>query len=492
MKKEKGKKKEKPEKTGRRQSKPARAANRGIVVTTYIFLAVFAGLIGYMVYFNVVRADEVINNSYNKRQGILAEKITRGPILTSDGNVIAATVEGEDGTESRYYPYNNLFAHAAGYINNGGYGLESSGCYYMLTSNQNPIEQLANDITGNKSMGDSLVTTLDSGLQQAACDALGSNRGAAIVMEPSTGKILAMVSKPDFNPNTLAGEWESITAENADSVLVNRATQGLYPPGSTFKLVTALAYMRENPGDFQDYRYTCDNTYEVSGHSISCAFDAVHGEEDLRRSIVNSCNTSFINIGLGLDINQYRDTAQGLLFNSKLPLGMEYNESSFVLDGGSTDWEVAQTSFGQGRTLITPMHLAMIGNSIANGGVLMEPYLTDRVESTGGVVIKSFRPSEYGRLMSSGEAEILKDAMEGAAEESFEWLFGGQEYTLACKSGTAQYGSQGYEHSLFVSFSPAEAPEISVTVVLEGGGQRTSSAAETAKQIYDYYYSSFR
>lgn len=135
------------------------------------------------------------------------------------------------------------------------------------------------------------------------------------------------------------------------------------------------------------------------------------------------------------------------------------------------------------------MHLAMIGNAIGNDGVLMKPYLTDRVESVNGVVIKRFKPEEYGSLMSEEEAAILRDAMTGVAQVSFEWLFGGQEYTVACKSGTAQYGTQGYEHSLFVSFSPADSPEISVTVLIEGGPQRDTSAAEAAKLIYDYYYS---
>lgn len=474
-------------KTGKR--KRIKSSNRSIVVTAYVFLAVFAGLIGYMVYFNIVRADDVINNSYNKRQGILEEKITRGQILTADGNVIATTTKGSEGNDIRYYPYNNLFAHAAGYINNGGYGIESRDCYYMLTSNQNPFEQIVNDITGEKSMGDSLVTTLDSGLQQAAYDALGSNRGAVIITEPSTGKILAMVSKPDFNPNTLAANWAEITAENADSVLVNRASQGLYPPGSTFKLVTALAYIRQNEDSFNEYRYDCASVYDIDGHKISCAFGTAHGVLDLRQSIVDSCNTSFINMGLSLDIDGYRDTAQSLLFNGKLPLDMEYNESSFALDSESSEWEIAQTSFGQGRTLITPMHLAMIGNAVANNGILMKPYMTERVESVNGVVIKRFKPEEYGRLMSEEEASILKDAMTGVAQVSFEWLFGGKEYTIACKSGTAQYGTQGYEHSLFVSFSPADSPEISVTVLIEGGPQRNTSAAEAAKIIYDYYYS---
>lgn len=464
-------------------------ANKSILVSTYVFLAVFLGLIGYMVYFNVVRADEVINNSYNQRQSILAAKINRGSIISADGNVIAATVTDDDGNSVRYYPYNNLFAHIIGYINNGGYGLEASAAYYMLTTNQNLFEQIANDLSGQKNQGDNVITTLDSGLQQAAYDALGSDRGAVIITEPSTGKILAMVSKPDFNPNTLADQWSQITAENSDSVLVNRATQGLYPPGSTFKIVTLLEYIRENPDSYEDYSYECTGGIEVGGVTISCSHQTAHGIQDTKLSFANSCNASFINMGLTLDIDSYAKTAEELLFNSELPLSMEYNKSQFVLNSESSSWDIAQTAFGQGQTLITPMHLAMIGNAIANDGVLMAPYVMDKVESVNGVTIKSFKGQEYGSLMTEDEAAILKDDMAAVVTTSFDWLFDGETYQVAGKSGTAQYGTQGYEHSFFVSFAPVEDPEIAVTVVIEGGEQRTQSGAEAAKKIYDYYYS---
>lgn len=462
--------------------------NRSILVTTYIFLAVFLGLIGYMVYFDVVKAEGVINSPYNKRQEALEKKVKRGNILTADGNVIATTITDSDGNDTRYYPYNGLFAHVAGYINNGGYGLESSACYYMLTSNQNPFEQLANDLSGEKNIGDNLVTTLDYGLQQISYDALGDNRGAVVITEPSTGKILAMVSKPDFNPNTLAIEWDSITGENADSVLINRATQGLYPPGSTFKLVTLLEYIRENPNSYEEYEYTCNGGYSVDEQFIACSHGTKHGQLDWVKSLANSCNASFINMGLRLKISDYILTAEELLFNRELPLDMEYNKSSFSLTEDASQWEIAQTSFGQGTTLITPVHLAMIGSTIANDGMLMKPYVMDSIESTNGVTIKKFNETEYGQLITADEAALLKQGMEQVIEIGLAELYGGCDYTLAGKTGTAQYGTRGYEHSLFVSYSPAKDPEICVTVVVEGGEQRNISAAEVAKKIYDYYY----
>lgn len=462
--------------------------NRGILVTTYIFLAIFVGLFAYMIYFNVVKADDVINNSYNKRQGVLESKVIRGSILTSDGTVIASTATDDNGNDVRYYPCDNLFAHVAGYINNGGYGLESNAGYYMLKSNQNFFEQIANDISGQRNQGDNLVTTLDYGLQKAASDALGSSRGAVIVMEPSTGKILAMVSKPDFNPNTLAAEWDTITAEGADSVLVNRATQGLYPPGSTFKIVTLLEYYKEHKGDYDNYSYDCTGSVKLGDSTMSCAEGIAHGELNLLDSFYYSCNTSFINIGLSLDVNSFAATADKLLFNSDIPLDMEYNRSQFVLNEDSGRWETAQTSFGQGKTLVTPMELAMIDCAIANNGVLMKPYVTDHVESAGGVTVKSFKPSEYGSLMTEDEAAFMKDCMTYVGGSRYAELLSDQ-YTVAAKSGTAQFGTQGYEHTLLVSFSPAEAPEIAVVTVVEGGPSQTTTAKMVSRQIYDYYYS---
>lgn len=144
------------------------------------------------------------------------------------------------------------------------------------------------------------------GLQKACYDALGSNRGAVIVMEPSTGKILAMVSKPDFDPNTLAANWSQITGEGSDSVLVNRATQGLYPPGSTFKLITMLEYLREHKNDYGQYHYICDGTYELGNNTINCVRTTAHGDVDLFSSLAVSCNCSFINIGLSLDLDRYK------------------------------------------------------------------------------------------------------------------------------------------------------------------------------------------
>jgi len=463
--------------------------NKSIIVSTLIFVITFIAMAGYLIYFNLTQAESIINNSYNKRQGVLSRRTIRGSILSDDKTKLAVTNVDDDGNETRYYPYSGLFSHTIGYLNNGGYGLESLYGYYMLHSNQNFFEQIGNDLSGNRNTGDNVVTTLNVGLQKACYDALGSNRGAVIVMEPSTGKILAMVSKPDFDPNTLAANWSQITGEGSDSVLVNRATQGLYPPGSTFKLITMLEYLREHKNDYGQYHYICDGTYELGNNTINCVRTTAHGDVDLFSSLAVSCNCSFINIGLSLDLDRYKKTAEKMLFNKELPTNLEYNKSRFVLNGESSEWDIAQTSFGQGKTVITPFHLALITCTIANNGTLMEPYLVSSVESTNGMTVKKFKEEKYDTLITEKEASLLKKGMEQVVKDSFSWLFGGVEYTLAAKSGSAQYGTEGYEHSLYASFSPADNPEIAVVAVVEGGPQRNTTAAEVTKQIYDYYYS---
>ena len=210
---------------------------------------------GYITYFQVARSRDIIRSPYNARQDSYADRVVRGKILDKDGNVLAQTNVSEDGTETREYPYGNMFAHVVGYSVQGKSGLESVENFELLTSNAFFLEKIKNEFQDKKNMGDSVVTTLNLELQEAAYDALGNYKGAVVVMEPSTGKILAMVSKPDFDSNTVAENWDFLNTDQ-DSVLLNRATQGQYAPGSTFKVVTALEYMRENP-DYENYGYNC-------------------------------------------------------------------------------------------------------------------------------------------------------------------------------------------------------------------------------------------
>lgn len=465
-------------------------ANRHILLLTYGVVVLFVGLAAYFGYFLLVKSENVINNSYNARLDSFADRVVRGEIRSSDGRVLASTEVDRDGNETRVYPYDSLFAHVVGYSTNGKTGLEALSNFYLLTSHVNLIEQVVNELSTVKNQGDNVVSTLDVDLQKTAYDALGKRNGAVVVMEPDTGKILAMVSKPDYNPNTLNADWKSLVAvENTSGQLLNRATQGLYPPGSTFKMVTALEYMRENPENYKDYTFDCDGVYENGDYAIKCYHETAHGHQNLEQAFANSCNGAFASLGLQLDLNGLKNTADQLLFNSELALPIAYSKSSYTMGGGADTWQILQTSIGQGQTQITPIHNAMITAAIANGGTLMKPYLIDHVENAGGDVIKKFMPQSNGNLMTAAESSNLTEFMRDVVTEGTGSALRTDAYTVAGKTGSAEFDKDKETHAWFVGFAPAEQPRVVVSVIVEEGGSGGQAAAPIARAIFDRYFS---
>lgn len=446
----------------------------------------------YIIYFTIVRAGSFVNSPYNQRQDAFAEHVIRGDITDRNGNVLAETQVDDDGTETRVYPYGSLFSHVIGYSDPelGKTGLESVENFELLTSNAFFMEKIRNEFNGDKNTGDTVVTTLDADLQQAAYDALGDNKGAVVVMEADTGKILTMVSKPDFDPNTIQEDWDYLNSDEENSPTLNRATNGSYAPGSVFKIVTTLAFMRQNK-DYQNYTYDCSGSITEGDTTIHCFDSIAHGQEDLKSSFANSCNSSFANIGLSLDISDYRDTAKQLLFNSDLPGVLDYTKSSFALDKDSDTAEIMMTAMGQGKTTVSPYHMALIVQAIANGGTLMEPYLVDSITNYTGTEVRRNVPKSYGRLMTSDEAAQLKEYMTAVVDEGTGSVLSGRSYTVAGKTGTAEYSMIDGErtHSWFVGFSNVDNPELVISVITEGSdGSASGKAVSIAGTILDSYY----
>ena len=460
-------------------------------MVTYLFLALFLGLIAYFVYFEAIKSETFINSSYNKRQDLFAKTIVRGEILDKDGVVLAETKTDASGNETREYPYGSTFAHVVGYATNGKSGIESNMNFNLLQSHTFFVDRMMNELQGEKSIGDDVVTTLDYEVQKAAYDALGSHDGAVIVLEPSTGKILAMVSKPDFDPNTIAQKWDEITDEdNTESVLLNRATQGLYPPGSTFKMFTTLEYLNENP-DYSGYEFTCKGDFSADGTVIHCYNNDVHGEEDLLSSFANSCNSSYANMGLTLDTDSFSKLCDSLLFNQKLPYTFGSRMSSFSLSEDTSASDVMETAIGQGTTVVTPLHMALITASIANDGVLMKPYLIDYTKNADGDVVKEYSPEEYGTLISEENAATMQTFMSEVVENGTGRKLKGQSYTAAGKTGSAEFSDANDDsHAWFVGYAHREdKTDIALAVVVEGAGAGSTYAVPAAKQIFDTYYS---
>jgi len=467
-------------------------SNRHILWLTYGIAALFIAMAVYFGWFIQFKSENVIGSSYNARLDLLSDRVTRGSIMSNDKTVLAQTNVASDGSEKRYYPYDYLFVHSVGYSGkNGKTGLESLANFYLLSSHVNLIEKTINEFQGKKNLGDNVITTLDVDLQQTASDAIGKHRGAVIVMEPDTGKILTMVSQPNFNANLVDERWaELISPDNTKAQLVNRATQGLYPPGSTFKMLTVLEYMKENPNTWQDYVYNCNGSYQNGDYTIKCYHGTAHGAQNLIQAFANSCNAFYASLGMELDIDQFGQLCNKMLFNTSLPTDLQASKSSFVLDKSDGSSAIMATSIGQGQTLVTPFHMALLVSAINNDGVLMKPYVLDRVESSDGTLVEQYEPEEYGTLMTTDEAAILKDYMNYVVETGTGKKLSGQSYEAAGKTGSAEYSTGAdSSHSWFVGYAHRDdKSDIAIAVIVEKAGVGSEYAVPIAKEVFDAYY----
>ena len=464
--------------------------NREISLITYIFVGLFVLLIGNYVRFMFVESGDVINSSYNKRQELLAETIERGMILGSKGEVLAKSEYDKDGNMTRVYPYKSLFAHTVGRFLKTKTGLENTMSFPLLTSSINPLEKAWNDIAGERSPGDNVVTTLDVDLQKVASDALGSKQGVVVVMEPSTGKILAMVSKPDYDPNKVEENWDKLTSMSGDeSALLNRATQGMYSPGSIYKVVTAVAYMRENP-DYADFTYTCDGVFDtnVNNYAVKCYNGKKHGTVTFETAFSKSCNGAYAKMLSQMNLSKFTEVNKSLLFNTALGLDFSVAPSQFAISSDATLDVIAQTAMGQGTTLMTPMHAVMLVSAVANGGKLMTPYMVDEIQSATGDVVETFSPTAYGTLFSSDEAKVLTEMMELTVKSGTATKLQSSKYSAAGKTGTAEVNDKK-PHSWFIGFASQEGTgDIAISVIVENAGAGSDYAVPIAKKVFDAYY----
>ena len=467
-----------------------RKKNRPFTFVSVFFILIFVSLIGYLIYFDAIKSDDFINSPYNTRQDTFSDRVVRGSIQSSDGEVLAQTNVYEDGTEERTYPFANIFAHAVGYDTNGKSGLESEANFQLLTSHSFFLEQMKNEFLGKKNQGDTVISSLNADLQTTAYNSLGDRRGAVVVIEPSTGRILAMVSKPDFNPNTIAQDWDTLVNDENNSSLLNRATNGAYPPGSTFKVVTALDYFRQK-GSLEGYSYLCQGSITVDDHTIQCYNGEVHGQEDFYSAFAHSCNCAFADMGLNLGAGSSRSTAEDLLFNKALPLN-SYKTSRFTLEkkfskrSGNADlyWtgKYAGVSYAYG----TDHKLR-----VANDGVLMKPY-HDRPDCRmiPEILVKRTRSStDYKRLMTTNEARSSwENSCASVVTTGTASALNGRGYTVAGKTGSAEFDENGSSHSWFIGYSNVDNPDIAIAVIVENGGTGSEAAVPIAGDVFDAYY----
>ena len=462
---------------------------RSIGIMIGLFCVLVVSMAGYICYYATVHKQEMFDNSYNGYQAQLQKENIRGSILASDGTVLAETVTDENGAEKRVYPFENMFAHAVGYSTKGKSGVEALANYYLINANVSLPEKVAYQAGEQKIPADNVYTTLDVELQRIAYESLGMYKGAVIVSEPSTGKILAMVSKPDFNPSTIAENWDTLIQDKNNSTLLNRVTQGLYPPGSTFKILTALEYIRENPTTYEQYSFQCTGSYSADGEKIRCYHNTVHNQVDFTKSFAKSCNSSFANIGMRLDKDEFAKTLDKLMFGEDLPIDLPAKQSHVEVSSEISNGDMMQVVIGQGTDAMTPLHLNLITNIIANDGYLMKPYLLDYVENKNHQIIKRFEPVSVGTgYMSTEETEALKAVMQEVVETGTAKKLSGLSFSAAGKTGSAEYSQNKEEsHAWFTGFAPVDNPQISVTVIIESAGSGGDYAVPIAKRIMENY-----
>lgn len=454
------------------------------VVFSLLFL-VMCGYIGHYVRQNTV---DLVSNSYNPVQAIYMQQNYRGTIYSRDEDELAYT-DVSDAGEERIYPYGSLFSHVVGYSTKGRSGIEDLTNSYLIQSNSSLNLKMEAEMENRKNPGDNVYTTLDLSVQEAAQKAIGMYNGAVILTNVKTGEIIAMYSNPGFDPNEIDTQWESLTSDSKSTVLLNRVTQGLYPPGSTFKICTALEYIKENPSTISSYQYNCTGKFTNSdGDAIRCYHGTQHGSVDFRKSFAKSCNSSFANMGATLDRGEFGETLEKLQFNSELPFELPYSKSSVSMNSATSNYDCMQTSIGQGTTLVTPLHLNMITCAIANDGVLVKPHLLTKIESADGNLIKQFGSEEFGELMSPTEANLLQGLMAAVVEEGTATKLRNTTYQAAGKTGSAEYNSLSDSHAWFTGFAPVDDPEVAVTIIVEGAGSGGDFAVPIAKRVLDAYF----
>ncbi|MCL2352830.1 MAG: penicillin-binding transpeptidase domain-containing protein [Firmicutes bacterium] len=444
----------------------------------WLYFLLFAALVAYLAKFIVFDAGTVVNSPLNPRVSLEKEDVVRGDILDAQNRVIASGA-----ADARTYPYGRLFAHAVGCADkNHLSGIEAKFNFELENPHLEVIQRIGRLLTGAPVKGNSLVLTLDADVQQAAYDALGGRKGAVVVLEPSTGKVLAMVSYPNFDPNTIAADWDKLRGDTDNSPLLNRASQGMYPPGSVFKIITALAALQSLP-DVYGFEYDCKGSGDFGGRTISCFNGTAHGREDIKRAFAVSCNTFFAALGLRVGPRNLRSAAEAALFNSTLDFSLEHGDGSFPLDAGAGGNEIVETAIGQGRTMTTPLQMALVAAAVANGGIMMKPYVVDRELTAGGYETGNVMPEMLRQAMSAEQARALTEMMTGAVENGTGRNAAPDGVTMAGKTGSAQ-NPNGADHGWFVGFAPADKPAAVVCVLGEniGGSSKVLGMAKSVME----------
>jgi peptidoglycan glycosyltransferase len=465
----------------------------------YLFLTLlFAILIFATTWWTVARPESLRDNQLNRRPLLEEQRIHRGSIRAADGTVLARSVRGPAGTWVRRYTADDrLVSHAIGYsyTNLGRAGLERSR-NDALTGRSSEVQSFVDELLGRQPEGDDVVTTLDLRAQRVALDQLAGRKGSIVALEPATGRVKVMASVPGFDANDLrdADTFRRLNQET-DSPLFNRATQASYPPGSTFKVVTAAAALDSG-------RYTPDSTLdgsspqEVSGVPLRNDGGESFGDITLTTALTHSVNTVFAKIGEDLGKATMAKYMKRFGFYEKPPLDYPSDQMlasgeylrGRLLDPLSPRIDVGRMAIGQDKLQVTPLQMAEVAAVVANRGVRVAPRLTRRIVDPDGRTVERIAPEEVSRVMSEQSARQLGEMMQNVVREGTGTAAALQGIDVAGKTGTAEKDpSRNLAQPWFIAYAPANNPKIAIAVTIEDsiGGFGGTVAAPVAKAVLE-------
>ncbi|MDY6065736.1 MAG: penicillin-binding protein 2 [Finegoldia sp.] len=458
--------------------------NKKVILILAVFCVLFSLLVLYMTYFQIVKAEDLANNENNKRLWVDDTKIARGDIYDRDGNPIVQTEKDENGNNYRLFNYENIYGNITGYNSKlyGTAGLEKSYTKELLNiQDKSSISQLRAMIEADEK-GNDMVLTTNTNLQRLAYNLLDGRKGSVVMLNPKTGEIYVIASSPSYNPNTLEDNWKELST-GEDAALLNRATQGMYTPGSVFKIITSVAVL-ENPDLVDEYVEDNSGTITFNNYTISNNDGAAFGSTDLRSALIHSSNVYFANQAVKIGSEKLSEVANRFMIDKKIPFDIPVATSIDGYTKTKSNADIATTSFGQGETLVTPLNMAMAIGAIANGGNMMRPYMVDRLVDIDGNIFKKAKPEVLSQVTSEENANILKEYLMDTANNYS--TLNVNSMTVMGKSGTAEIKDKTSTHAWFVAAAPVEDPQFAVAVILEDSNTYGfETAAPIAAELLD-------
>jgi peptidoglycan glycosyltransferase len=456
-----------------------------------LVMVLFGALIFATSWWSVFGAKGLRDNPFNRRALLEQARTKRGAIKAADGTVLARSVKRPDGTYTRRYPEHELLSHVVGYsfLRYGQTGLERSR-NAELTGKREGLTSLFDQFKGKRKVGDDVTTTLDPGAQRTAIDALGGQKGAVVALDPRSGAVKVMASLPQYDPNLIPRTLGRLNRD-PDAALLNRATQGRYAPGSTFKVVTAAAALDSG-------RFTRDSVVDgsspktISGVPLTNSGGTSFGPITLTQALTQSVNTVWAQVGEALGRSRMATYMERFGFYTRPPLdypaGQRFASGEFGPDGEllpptSDKIDVGRMAIGQDKLQVTPLQMAMVAAAVANDGAIARPHLTDRVVDPDGRVREIVRPSTYSRVMKRETAARLREMMSNVVREGTGTAAALSGIQVAGKTGTAERGD-GTNQVWFIGLAPVDDPKVAIAVTVERtDGQGGTVAAPIAKQV---------